>query len=157
VLCLLRKRKPSIVIFDGTNFNLPHHPYHRESLYYQFKKYKPLYINILATDEEVQKNLEYREIEKPSIKKSDADLTVYNRYKNILDSYPKALSIPKNCELIQVNTHNPDFRSQIKEIIQIIRGNQNRLIIFSGNVLTGKTYTANMLQNFLERDKRQEP
>ncbi len=156
VLCLLRKRKPSVVIFDGTNFNLPNHPNHRESLYYQFRKYKPLFINISATDEEVQKNLEYRELEEPSVKKSDANLTVYNRYKKILNSYPKALSVPKECELIQINTHNPDFRSKIKELIQMIRGNHNRLIIFSGNVLTGKTYTANVLQNNLERDMKQE-
>lgn len=156
VLCLLRKSKPSIVIFDGTNFNLPNHPKHRESLYYQFKKYNPLYINISASDEEIQKNLEYRELEKPSIKKSDADLTIYNRYKKVMHSYPKALSVPNNCELIQLNTHNPDFKSNIKEIIQIIRKYQNKLIILSGNVLTGKTYTAIVLQNELEGIMKQE-
>lgn len=150
--CLLRKDQNTIVIFDGTNFNMPTHPNHRESLGKKFKKYNPLYIHTTATEEEVRLNLEAREQEKPSIKKSDADLLVFKRYQNLLETYSKALNTPSDCELIKISPRNPDFLEFIVDLIHKIHQNKHRFIIMSGNVLTGKTYTSYILQKYLERE-----
>jgi hypothetical protein len=153
IFCLLRKDKYSIVIFDGTNFNMPGHPTHRESLGKRFRKYLPLYIHSTATEDEVKLNLLAREQEKPSIKKSDADLTVFRRYKELLESYPKALLTPDWCELIQISTRNQNFLTMIQDLVNKISQNRHRLIIMSGNVLSGKTHTAYALQKQLEGPK----
>ncbi|UCG01180.1 MAG: hypothetical protein JSW11_16375 [Candidatus Heimdallarchaeota archaeon] len=148
VLCLLRKN--FIVIFDGTNFNMPAHPNHRESLGDKFRKYRPLYINMNATEDEVKLNLYARDQEKSSIKKSDADLSIFRRYQDLLQTYPKALSTPKEYDLIRISSRQPNFNTKIQDIVNLIRHNDHRFIIISGNVLTGKTYTAYALQRQLE-------
>lgn len=150
ILCLLRKDRESIVIFDGTNFNMPGHPTHRESLGNRFRNYIPLFINTNATESEVELNLQAREQEKSSIKKSDADLSIFYRYQQLLQSYPNALSIPKQCELVTIFSRSTDFFDVIKNIKDKIIQNRHRLIIISGNVLTGKTYIAYALQKQLE-------
>ncbi|MFX0181507.1 MAG: CCA tRNA nucleotidyltransferase [Candidatus Hodarchaeota archaeon] len=149
-LCLLRKKRPYIVIFDGTNFNMPNHPYHRKSLCQRFKKFNPLFINVVATDKEVMKNLEYRERERPSIRKSDADLKIYERYRKLIQSYPNALSLPEGCRMVKISTHDSNFEQRVQEIIQNIIQNGHRFIVLSGNVLTGKTYTAQLIQKYLD-------
>ncbi len=153
ILCLLRKDKSSIVIFDGTNFNMPGHPTHREMLGKRFRKYLPLYIHSTATEDEVKLNLQAREQEKPSIKKSDADITVFRRYQELLESYPKVLSTPEWSELIQISTRNQNFLTMIQDLAIKINQNRHRLIIMSGNVLSGKTHTSYALQKQLEEPK----
>ncbi|MFX0150781.1 MAG: CCA tRNA nucleotidyltransferase [Candidatus Hodarchaeota archaeon] len=150
-LCLLRKKRPFFVIFDGTNFNMPHHPNHRKSLYLRFKKYNPLFINVVASEKEILRNLELREKEISSIRKSDANIEVYERYKKLIQSYPNALSCPKGSKFIQISTYDSDFNDKIHEIVQEILQNNNRLLILGGNVLTGKTFTALVLQKHLEK------
>ncbi|MFX1285996.1 MAG: CCA tRNA nucleotidyltransferase [Promethearchaeota archaeon] len=150
ILCILRKDQSSIVFFDGTNFNMPTHPNHRESLGNRFRKYRPLYINTNATKDEAKLNSQVRDEEKSSIKKSDADLSIFQRYQDLFQTYPKALSTSREFELIQVSTRDPDFNKRVQEIANKIRQNRHRLIIMSGNVLTGKTYTAYALQKQLE-------
>ncbi|MFX0126354.1 MAG: CCA tRNA nucleotidyltransferase [Candidatus Hodarchaeota archaeon] len=152
-LCLLRKDQNSIVIFDGTNFNMPTHPNHRELLGNKFRKYRPLYINTNATEDEVKLNLQARDHEKSTFKKSDADFSIFQRYQELLRTYPKALSTPKECDLIRVSTRHPKFETKIQDIVNLIRQNRHRFIIMSGNVLTGKTYTAYILQKQLEYPK----
>ncbi len=149
-LCLLRKNPNFIVIFDGTNFNMPAHQDHRESLGRKFRKYKPLYINTSATENEVKLNSHTRDLEKSSIKKSDADFSIFRRYQELLQRYPKALSTPKEYALIQISTRNPNFKTKIHDILNLIQQNNHRFIVMSGNVLTGKTYTAYVLQKQLE-------
>ncbi len=150
ILCLLRKDRFSIIIFDGTNFNLPAHPTHRELLGKRFEKYRPLFINANATDKEVELNLQAREREIPSIKKSDADLTVFRRYQKLLRTYPRAISTPNGCELIQISTRHTEFLELIQQIVKKIHQNKHRFIVMSGNVLSGKTYIAYILQKHLE-------
>lgn len=153
ILCLLRKDKSSIVIFDGTNFNMPGHPNHREFLGKKFRKYLPLYIHSNATENEVRLNLQAREQEKPSIKKSDADLTIFKRYQELLKTYPRALSTPEWCEMIHISTHSQNYLAEIRALANKINQNGHRLIIMSGNVLSGKTHTAYTLQEQLEKAK----
>ncbi|UCE13100.1 MAG: hypothetical protein JSV04_13020 [Candidatus Heimdallarchaeota archaeon] len=150
IQCLLRKDQDSIVIFDGTNFNMPAHPTHRELLAKKFRKYNPLYIHTIATEEEVKLNLEAREQESSSIKKSDADFSIFKRYQNLLETYPKALDTPTGYELIKISPRKSNFGDFIKEIIHKIHQNKHRFIIMSGNVLTGKTFTSYALQKNLE-------
>lgn len=150
ILCLLRKDRTTIVIFDGTNFNMPTHPDHRKRLGSMFRKYRPLYINTSATEAEVKLNLHARDQEESSIKKSEADFKVFQRYQELLQSYPKALHTPKEYKLIELSTRHPDYNTKIQETISLINQSNNRVIIMSGNVLTGKTYTAYLLQRLLE-------
>ncbi|MFX0142271.1 MAG: CCA tRNA nucleotidyltransferase [Candidatus Hodarchaeota archaeon] len=149
-LCLLRKKRPVFVIFDGTNFNMPRHPNHRKTLYLRFKNYNPFFINVIATEKEVMRNLEFREKEANSIRKSDANINIYERYKKLIQSYPNALSFPAGSNHVQISTHDSDFDIRIQEIIQEIHRNKFRLLILGGNVLTGKTFTAQVLQKHLE-------
>ncbi|MFX0174285.1 MAG: hypothetical protein ACFE9L_20585 [Candidatus Hodarchaeota archaeon] len=149
-LCLLRKKRPFFVIFDGTNFNMPHHPNHRKSLFLRFKKYNPFFINVIASETEIMRNLEHREKEVSSIRKSDANLEVYERYKKLIQSYPNTLSCPKGSKFIQISTYDSDFNNKIYEIVHEILQDKNRFLILGGNVLTGKTYTALVLQKHLE-------
>ena len=150
ILCLLRKDRFSIIIFDGTNFNLPAHPTHRELLGKRFEKYRPLFINANATDKEVELNLQAREREIPSIKKSDADLTVFRRYQELLRTNPRAISTPDGCESIQISTRHTEFLELIQQIVKKINQNKHRFIVMSGNVLSGKSYIAYILQKHLE-------
>lgn len=151
ILCLLRKNQFSIVIFDGTNFNMPAHPTHRELLGNKFRKYRPLFIHTNATENEVKLNLQARDQEKPSIKKSDADLTVFKRYQELIQRYPRALSTPEEYELIQISTHQPEFPTLIQDIVKKIHQKKHRFVVMSGNVLSGKTYAAYVIQKHLER------
>jgi tRNA nucleotidyltransferase/poly(A) polymerase len=149
ILCLLRKTRDSVIIFDATNLNLPSHPRHREIIGYKFKIYNPLYIHAQATEDETKQNLEVRKKEKPSILTSEADLEVYFHYREKIESYPKSLSIPKNCEMITLSSRNTDFHDHIKQISFKINHSKHRLVIMSGNVLSGKSYIANALQHQL--------
>ncbi|MFX0013922.1 MAG: CCA tRNA nucleotidyltransferase [Promethearchaeota archaeon] len=153
IRCQLRKDTKSIVIFDGTNFNFPTHPTHREKLCIRFKQYNPIFINTSASEEEVKLNLETRNKEPSSIKKSDADLSIFRRYQDLLRTYPKALNILDGYDFIQLSTRHPEFLSLIQDITKRILKNKNRLVVMSGNVLTGKTYTAYILQKYLEGNK----
>ncbi|MFW9906060.1 MAG: CCA tRNA nucleotidyltransferase [Candidatus Thorarchaeota archaeon] len=155
ILCLLRKDSTTIVIFDGTNFNMPTHPNYRRILGYMFRQYRPLYINTSATNSEVILNLNARGQEESSIKKSEADFKVFQRYQELLQSYPNALNTPKEYRLIELSTRHLDYKTKIQETVKLINQSNNRLIIMSGNVLTGKTYTAYFLQRLLESSKAQ--
>lgn len=152
VLCLLRKDSVSIVIFDGTNFNTPSHPTHRESLGNRFKKYHPLFIHANATETEVKLNMQSRNHEEPSIKKSDADLTIFRRYQELIQRYPRALLTPNECKLIQISTRQPEFPTLVHEIVKKIQQNKHRFVVMSGNVLSGKTYAAYTIQKYLEEN-----
>ncbi|MFX1505265.1 MAG: CCA tRNA nucleotidyltransferase [Promethearchaeota archaeon] len=157
ILCLLRKDSTTIVIFDGTNFNMPTHPNHRRNLGHMFRKYRPLYINTSATEYELKLNLKARDQEESSIKKSEADFKVFQRYQDLLQSYPNTLNTPKEYGLIELSTRHPEYTTKIQETVSQIKQRNNRLIIMSGNVLTGKTYTAYLLQRLLEDSKVKRP
>ncbi|MFX0087235.1 MAG: CCA tRNA nucleotidyltransferase [Candidatus Hodarchaeota archaeon] len=152
ILCLLRKTRNSVIIFDATNLNLPSHPRYRESIGYKFKRYKPLFIHAQATEEETKKNLDSRKKEKPSILTSDADLKIYNQYKEKIESFSRSLSVPKNCEMITVSSRSSNFQELIMQIAYKVNQSNHRLIIMSGNVLSGKSYIAHALQLQLQNE-----
>lgn len=151
ILCLLRKKQQNIVIFDATNFNLPSHPHHRKKLAYLFKIYNPMFLHAQATEEETKQNLEIRKRAKPTIKSSDADLDVYYHYKKKTESYSNFLSIPKHFEMIKISSRGLKFHDQIQKLTNKIRNSNNRLIIMSGNVLSGKSFIAENLQLEIEK------
>ncbi|MHA2329800.1 MAG: CCA tRNA nucleotidyltransferase [Candidatus Hodarchaeales archaeon] len=150
IKCLLRKDRSSIIIFDGTNFNTPSHPNHRHSMGKQFIKYHPLFIHTTVTEKEAILNLQTRKREKPTIKKSDADLEIFYRYKEIFSSFRNAFSTPNDCELLEISSRDPELPRIIENVIKNIKRNQNHLIVMSGNVLSGKTYIANILQKKID-------
>ncbi len=149
VSCLLRRNKSNIVIFDGTNLNSPSHPYHREKLATKFKRYNPIFINTFSSEDDLKKNLEAREHEKPSIRKSDADITIYERYESIINRYPKSFYAPENVKIIELSTRSTEYEKRLKDLSKNLKESNHRLIIMSGNVLTGKTFTARKIQQIL--------
>lgn len=151
LVCLLRKNRDTIVIFDATNMNFHNHPRHRKTLGHKFRNYNPLYIHTDATEEETKLNLEVRTLEKSTVLKSDADLKVYYYYKEKISSYPDFLSTPKNCELIMISSRKPGFDKKIDDISKKIAVSNHRIIFMSGNVLSGKTYVAHAIQKALEQ------
>lgn len=151
MLCILRKNEKNIVIFDATNFNFPNHPNHRSNIGRRFNNFNPIYIHTEASDEEVNLNMAARSREENSIRKSDADVSIYEKFKNHLVKYPNALETPKDYELIFLNTRSSDFEIKIESIGKKILKNNNRFIIMSGNVLTGKTYASLELQSIIEK------
>ncbi len=150
--CLLRKTRNSVIIFDATNLNLPSHPRYRETIGYKFKIYKPLFIHAQATEEETKQNLDARKKEKPSILTSDADLKIYFHYKEKIESYPRSLFVPKDCTMITISSRSPNFKELILQISSKINQSNHRLVIMSGNVLSGKSYIAHALQLQLQNE-----
>ncbi len=150
LLCILRKNRDTVVIFDATNMNFKTHPRHRETLGFKFRDYNPLYLHTDATEEETKLNLEARTLEKSTDLKSDADLKVYYYYKEKIESYPEYLSTPKTHELIMISSRKLEFNEKIDDISKKILSSDHRIIIISGNVLSGKTYLAHAIQKALE-------
>jgi tRNA nucleotidyltransferase/poly(A) polymerase len=153
ILCLLRKNRDTIVFFDATNMNFYAHPRHRETLGFKFRKFNPLYIHTDATEEDIKLNLETRAQEESTVLKSDADLKVYYYYKEKIKSYPDFLSTPKNHELIIISSRKSGFDKKIDDISKKIMSSNHRMIIMSGNVLSGKTYVAHAIKKALEEIK----
>jgi poly(A) polymerase/tRNA nucleotidyltransferase (CCA-adding enzyme) len=149
VSCLLRRNKSNIVIFDGTNLNYPSHPFHREKLAVQFRRYNPIFINTFSTEDDLKKNIEAREHEKPSTTKSEADITIYKRYESIINRYPRSFYTPEDVKVIEISTRSTEYEERIRDLLDAIKTNNHRLIIMSGNVLTGKTFTAKKIQQKL--------
>ena len=148
--CILQKKRSTIVMFDATNLNFPNHPYHRENVFKLFKNFNPIFVHLEATEGEAKLNIISREKEKKSLATSDADLTIFQRYKAILSTFPKALAIPSESQMVRLETRSPTYSQDMERLAEVIRKNDHRLIILSGNVLTGKTYTALRLGKLLK-------
>jgi len=110
-----------------------------------------MFLHAQATEEETKQNLEIRKRAKPTIKSSDADLDVYYHYKKKTESYSNFLSIPKHFEMIKISSRGLKFHDQIQKLTNKIRNSNNRLIIMSGNVLSGKSFIAENLQLEIEK------
>ena len=149
VSCLLRRNKSCVVIFDGTNFNSPSHPKHREKLIKKFASFNPLFVHTSSTKDDLDSNFIARNQEEQSISKSDADITVHQRYETLLESYENSLHVPANLQVIELSTRSEDYGHKVAELILVITKKNHRLIIMSGNVLTGKTFTANKIKQKL--------
>ncbi|MHA2095345.1 MAG: CCA tRNA nucleotidyltransferase, partial [Candidatus Hodarchaeales archaeon] len=152
VSCLLRCERSSIVIFDGTNFNSPSHPTHREKLVNRFKAFNPIFVHTRSSKEDLKRNFAARSQEEQSISKSDADIPIYQRYETLLDSYPNSLHVPRDFRVIELSTRSEDYKQKMNDLSSIITENNHKLIIMSGNVLTGKTYTANKIKQMISDD-----
>ncbi|MFW9777780.1 MAG: CCA tRNA nucleotidyltransferase [Candidatus Heimdallarchaeota archaeon] len=152
-MCLLRKNRRTIVIFDGTNLDLPPHPNHRKFLAKRFIRYGPFFINLTATKEQAQRNSMIREGDEGAILGSDADMEVFDRFKERMEMNPSCLAIPDQCNGITLNTSDPGFQNELESVVAIIQNGKNRIIILGGNVLTGKSYTALTIKKMLESDK----
>ncbi|MFW9855197.1 MAG: CCA tRNA nucleotidyltransferase [Candidatus Thorarchaeota archaeon] len=152
-MCLLRENRRSIVIFDGTNLDLPPHSNHRKSLAKRFIRYRPFFINLIATREQAQKNSFLRRAGRDVILGSDADMDVFERFKERMEMNPSCLAIPDQCNGTTLNTHDPGFQDELESVVTSIQDAKHRIIILGGNVLTGKTYTALAIKKMLEDDK----
>jgi tRNA nucleotidyltransferase (CCA-adding enzyme) len=150
VKCILQKKRSTLVMFDATNLNSAHHPSHRETVFRRFRNFNPIFVHLEATDNEAKLNIISREEEKESLIKSDADLTIFKRYKEVLTNYPRALGIPAGSQMVKLGTRSPTYTQDLKRLVQEIKLKNHRLIILSGNVLTGKTYTAMKLEGLLK-------
>jgi tRNA nucleotidyltransferase (CCA-adding enzyme) len=149
-LCLLRKNRQTIVIFDGTNLDMQPHQNHRKSLAKQFQKYRPFFINLRATREQVEMNFKSRNLVKNAILSSDADLEVFKRFEERMEKYPDCLAIPDRYNGVTINTYDQKSQGEIEAIVNAIMAEKYRMIILGGNVLTGKSYTAVVLKKTLE-------
>ena len=150
VKCILQKNRSTVVMFDATNLNFPSHPNHREKVYRRFRNFSPIFVHLEATEDEAKLNIISRENEEKSLTKSDADLTIFQRYKEILNTFPKALRIPSESQMVRLTTRSSNYSQDLERLVEIVRENDHRLIILSGNVLTGKTYTAKKLEKLLK-------
>ena len=150
VKCLLQNKKAILVFFDATNFNFPSHPEHRENIFSLFKQFNPIFVHLDATEEEVKLNIASREKEKKSLTRSDADLLIFHRYKEILLKYPDALRIPIESQMVTLNTRSQTYSDDLENLVKNIIDNDHKLVILSGNVLTGKTYTALKLKDLVK-------
>ncbi len=151
ILCILRRKKNSIVIFDGTNFNLPSHPNYRQKLIRRFQDFSPFLVQLMASEEEIKQNYEERLKEKRTIKTSDAGLDIYYRYIKATTDFPKSLEIPRNCPSFEISTRDELFETNLSNLAKLIIKDHHRLIILSGNVLSGKSYLARLLKTKLEK------
>ncbi|MHA1228028.1 MAG: CCA tRNA nucleotidyltransferase [Candidatus Hodarchaeales archaeon] len=152
--CLLRRKQARYVIFDGTNFNFPSHPNHLGRIFLRFKNFNPMFIQVVATEEEILFNYEERKKEEKSIKKSDAGLDVYYKYKELIEKYPYALNPPKGSNNFMISSRDKDFDLKLNEIVESIKKYDCRLIVLSGNVLSGKSYIARALHKELMKLNR---
>ena len=150
VRCILQKNRSTIVMFDATNLNSPSHPSHREKLFRRFRNFNPIFVHLEATEGEAKLNIISREKEEKSLTTSDADLIIFQRYKGILTTYPNALAIPAESQMVRLETRSSSYSQKMKGLAQVIKKNNHRVIILSGNVLTGKTYTAMQLTQLLK-------
>ncbi|MHA2155263.1 MAG: CCA tRNA nucleotidyltransferase [Candidatus Hodarchaeales archaeon] len=149
VSCILRRNKSTMVIFDGTNFNSPSHPFHRQKLYKNFKYFNPIFLHTFASKDDVKLNINARNLEERSLSKSDADIIIYNRYETLLDSYSNSLQIPRGSQIIELSTRSNNYEQMLNDIASMMTKNNHRLVIMSGNVLTGKTFTAKKIREIL--------
>ncbi len=149
VSCLLRRNKSNIVIFDGTNLNSPSHPTHRETLIKKFRAFNPIFLHTSTSKIDLKLNFDARSQEEQSLTKSDADIIIYNRYESLIDSYMNSLRVPSSSQVVELSTRSDDYDEILKDLLLRIRKNKHRLIIMSGNVLTGKTFTAKKIKAML--------
>ena len=150
ILCILRRKKNSLVIFDGTNFNLPSHPNYRQKLIKRFQSFDPILIQVVASEEETKLNFEERLKEQKTIKTSDAGLDIYYKYIKATNDFPRSIENPKNCISFEFSTRDALFESNLSDLAGFIIKNHHRLIVLSGNVLSGKSYLARLLKTKLE-------
>ena len=94
-------------------------------------------------------NFDARSQEEQSLTRSDADIIIYNRYESLIDSYMNSLRVPSSSQVVELSTRSDDYDEKLKDLILRIRKNKHRLIIMSGNVLTGKTFTAKKIKDML--------
>ena len=151
ILCILRRKKNSFVIFDGTNFNMPSHPNYRQKLVRKFQSFNPIFIQLVANEEEIKQNYAGRLKEEKTIKTSDADLDIYYRYVKATTNFPRSIEIPKNSTSFEFSTRDEHFEINLSNLVGLIKKNHHRLIILSGNVLSGKSYLARSLRIKLEK------
>jgi len=137
-------------VFDATNLNRPSHPNYREKIFSQFKRFNPIFIHLEATEEEAKLNITFREKEENYLAKSDADLAIFYRYKEILTEFPNALAIPMESKMVRLRTRSQTYPEDMENLVKTILKNNHRLLILSGNVLTGKTYTAMRLKELFK-------
>jgi predicted kinase len=150
IRCILQKKKSSIVVFDATNLNRPSRPSYREKLFSQFKRFNPIFVHLEATEEEAKLNITSRNKEGDYLSKSDADLEIYYRYEEILTKFPDALAIPVESKIVRLRTRSQTYSEELENLVTTISNNNHRLLILSGNVLTGKTYTARRLKELFK-------
>ena len=142
--------KSSIVVFDATNLNTSSRPDYREKLFYQFKHFNPIFVHLEATEEAAKLNITFREKEENYLAKSDANLAIFYRYKEILTEFPNALAIPVESKMVRLRTRSQTYHEELENLVKTILKNNHRLLILSGNVLTGKTYTAMRLKELFK-------
>ncbi|MHA2173432.1 MAG: CCA tRNA nucleotidyltransferase [Candidatus Hodarchaeales archaeon] len=150
VRCSLIRRKNAIVIFDATNLDLPSHPSHRKNLFKKFIKFKPIFINMFASQEEIKSNISSRDNEPQSMRKSDANLSIFHRYQNLMEQFPESLGKPMDAKIVSLSSRSQSFETNIDKLANDIISSGHKVIIMGGNVLTGKTYTAIKLKSILE-------
>ncbi|MHA1946207.1 MAG: AAA family ATPase [Candidatus Hodarchaeales archaeon] len=148
--CILHKKQSSIVVFDATNLNRPSRPDYREKIFNQFKRFNPIFVHLEATEEVAKLNITSRNKEGNYLAKSDADLAIFYRYKEILTKFPNALSIPAESKMVRLRTRSQTYPEEVENLVKTILRYNHRLLILSGNVLTGKTYTAMRLKELFK-------
>jgi predicted kinase len=152
IKCILHEKKSSIVVLDATNLNRPSRPNYREKLYYQFKRFNPIFVHLEATEEAAKLNITSRNKEENYLSKSDADLEIFYRYKEILAKFPNALAIPVESKMVRLRTRSQTYPKEVHNLVKTILKDNHRLLILSGNVLTGKTYTAMRLKELFKSE-----
>ncbi|PWI46986.1 hypothetical protein CEE45_14185 [Candidatus Heimdallarchaeota archaeon B3_Heim] len=149
ISCHLRRNKSNVVFFDGTNFNSPSHPNHRENLIKQFRVFNPIFVHINVSKEALKLNFDARGQEEESLTKSDADLSIFVRYEKLIRTYESSLYVPSKSHVVELSTRSDNYDLKVKNLVSMINKNNHRLIIMSGNVLTGKTFTAKKIKDML--------
>ena len=103
-----------------------------------------------ATEKEVKINLASREEEPPSLTKSDANLSIFQKYQKQIQEYTPSLTVPPLIPMITLSTRSKNYEDKLLNLTSRIQEENHQLIIFCGNVLTGKTHTANRLKSLLD-------
>jgi predicted kinase len=137
-------------VFDATNLNRPSRPDYREKLFFQFKHFNPIFVHLEATEEVAKLNITSRKKEGDYLAKSDADLAVFYHYEDVLTKFPNALAIPAESKMVRLRTRSQTYPEEVENLVKTILKNNHRLLILSGNVLTGKTYTAMKLKEIFK-------
>jgi hypothetical protein len=114
-----------------------------------FRQFNPIFIHTSTSRDDLELNLEARNQEKDSLTKSDSDITIYNRYETLMNSYSNSLQVPKGSQMIELSTRLNDYEQDVRNLGSMIIKNNHRLVIMSGNVLTGKTFTARKIEDML--------
>ncbi len=103
-----------------------------------------------ASAKDVKLNISSRRNEPNSLTKSDADLSIFRRYQELMGKFPVSLKEPINAKYVNLSSRSPSFGTEINRLAKEIINSEHRLIILGGNVLTGKTYTARKLKLILK-------